>query len=75
MEMARLASYAPNVRQEAERARSHGGEWGMPKRKTHLVGLVIGAIAASVVAGPLGFLVFCGFALLALAIGRPKSSA
>jgi high-affinity Fe2+/Pb2+ permease len=46
----------------------------MPKRTTHLVGLVVGAVVASVVAGPLGFFVFCGLVFLALLIGRPKSS-
>jgi len=46
----------------------------MPKRTTHLVGLVVGAIVASVVAGPLGFLVFCGLVFLALVIGLPRSS-
>jgi len=46
----------------------------MPKRTTHLVGLVAGAVVASVVAGPLGFLVFCALVLLALVFARPKSS-
>jgi len=47
----------------------------MPRHMKHLVGLVIGAIVASVVAGPIGFFAFCGLVLLAWAISGPKPSA